>query len=88
MVVSMRPIPGSLLATAFAITAPLDSAHGAPIHFGDAALIGIDDVMTPDWGDAPDFEDGDVATFWGCGVTEKKLVEALGWYSSSDLPYV
>ena len=78
MVVSMRPIPASLLNAAFAVTAPLDSAHGAPIHFGDAALIGIDDVMTPDWGDAPDFEDGDVATFWCCGVTEKNLIKALG----------
>lgn len=78
MFVSLRPIPASLLGAAFAVTAPIDGAHGAPVHFGDPALIGIKDAQAPDFGDPPFFEEGDVATFWACGVTVKKLVQAIG----------
>jgi uncharacterized protein YcsI (UPF0317 family) len=69
MVVSMRPIPASLVDTAARITAPFRKAHGAPIHAGDPAALGIKDIMKVDFGDAPEIRDGEVPVFWACGVT-------------------
>jgi uncharacterized protein YcsI (UPF0317 family) len=71
MVVSMRPIPATLLARAVTASARFPGAHGAPIHIGDAAAIGIRDLEKPDWGDAQEFEPGDVPVFWACGVTSQ-----------------
>lgn len=68
-VVSMRPIPADLVDTAVRITAPMDYAHGAPVHIGDPSEIGIRDVMRPDYGDPPVINEGDVPVFWACGVT-------------------
>eukprot|EP00667_Euglena_gracilis_P012330 EG_transcript_12664 len=69
MVVSMRPVPPAAVALATQATAPLLRAHGAPVHAGDPPAIGVADVQKPDFGDAVDFEDGDVPVFWACGVT-------------------
>eukprot|EP00668_Euglena_longa_P048387 GGOE01065455.1.p1 GENE.GGOE01065455.1~~GGOE01065455.1.p1 ORF type:complete len:566 (+),score=115.60 GGOE01065455.1:36-1700(+) len=69
MVVSMRPIPSSMVDLATSATAPLIRAHGAPIHVGDPSAIGIRDVMRPDFGDAVAFSEGDTPVFWACGVT-------------------
>jgi uncharacterized protein YcsI (UPF0317 family) len=51
MVVSMRPIPASLVARAATASARFPGAHGAPIHIGDPQAIGVDDLNHPDWGD-------------------------------------
>jgi uncharacterized protein YcsI (UPF0317 family) len=69
MVVSMRPIPASLVARAVAASARFPRAHGAPIHIGDPAAVGISDLERPDWGDPQEFEPGDLPVFWACGVT-------------------
>src|SRR5262245_10210615 len=45
MVVSMRPIPSGLLSKAVTASARFPNAHGAPIHIGDPAAIGIKDIM-------------------------------------------
>jgi uncharacterized protein YcsI (UPF0317 family) len=71
MVVSMRPIPASLLSRAVTASARFPGAHGAPIHIGDPAAIGIRDLEQPDWGDRQKFEPGDVPVFWACGVTSQ-----------------
>src|SRR5216110_951644 len=76
MVVSMRPIPASLLARAVTASARFPGAHGAPIHIGDPDAIGIRDIARPDWGDAQDFEPGDVPVFWACGVTPQAVALA------------
>ena len=73
MVVSMRPIPASLLARAVTASARFPGAHGAPIHIGDPASIGIGDLEQPDWGDAQEFEPGDIPVFWACGVTPQAV---------------
>ena len=52
MVVSMRPIPTGLLSKAVTASARFPGAHGAPVHMGDPAALGIADVNTPDWGDS------------------------------------
>ena len=53
MVVSMRPIPAPLVPRAVTVTARYPMAHGAPVHIGDPAMIGIADVRKPDWGEPP-----------------------------------
>jgi uncharacterized protein YcsI (UPF0317 family) len=76
MVVSMRPIPTSLVARAVTASARFPGAHGAPIHIGDPAVIGIHDLEQPDWGDAQEFEPDDVPVFWACGVTSQAVALA------------
>jgi uncharacterized protein YcsI (UPF0317 family) len=76
MVVSMRPIPSSQLAKAVTASARFPGAHGAPIHIGDPAAIGIKDVTKPDWGDPQVFAPGDVPVFWACGVTPQAVALA------------
>lgn len=43
--------------------------HGAPVHFGDPAVIGIRDIDRPDFGDAVTIRPGEIPVFWPCGVT-------------------
>lgn len=69
MVVSMRGIPSTQVADACRISGYYPSVHGAPACVGDPSAIGIDDIMHPDYGDAPVLEPGDVPVFWACGVT-------------------
>jgi uncharacterized protein YcsI (UPF0317 family) len=51
LVVSMRPIKRSDLERAIRITERLPTAHGAPIHWGSAAPLGIADLSRPDYGE-------------------------------------
>src|SRR5207248_2279200 len=76
MVVSMRPIPSTQLAKAVTASARFPNAHGAPVHIGDPAALGIKDVTKPDWGDAQPFRPGDVPVFWACGVTPQAVALA------------
>ncbi len=69
MVVSMRPIPREKVVRAVQITSRFPAVHGAPVHIGDPAAIGIRDLATPDLGDPTPVEDGEVPVFWACGVT-------------------
>ena len=47
--------------------------HGAPIHFGDPSLIGIQDIAKPDFGDAVTIKEGEIPVFWACGVTPQAV---------------
>ena len=76
MVVSMRPIPSSQLSKAVTASARFPNAHGAPVHIGDPAALGIKDIGKPDWGDAQQFKPGDVPVFWACGVTPQAVALA------------
>ncbi|MEM0991009.1 MAG: putative hydro-lyase [Pseudomonadota bacterium] len=76
MVVSMRPIPQEQVDQVIQITEGFDHAHGAPVHVGDPAKIGIADVDAPDWGEAAEFAPGDVPIFWACGVTPQNVLRA------------
>ncbi len=73
MVVSMRAIPRDMLVTAVQTTSRFPSVHGAPVHIGDPASIGIQDVTKPDLGDPAEIGDGDVPVFWACGVTPQAV---------------
>ena len=74
MVVSMRPIPHELVPRAVLITGEMPRVHGAPIHIGDPAAIGISDLFHPDFGDMVTIKDGEVPVFWPCGVTPQNVV--------------
>ena len=75
MVVSMRPVAAGDVARAGAVTAAFPEQHGAPVHSGDPAAIGIADLGWPDYGDAVEVRDGEVPVFWACGVTSQAALE-------------
>jgi uncharacterized protein YcsI (UPF0317 family) len=72
----MRPVPADLVATAAEVTARYPAAHGAPLHAGDPAVLGIADLSRPDFGDPVPLRPGDVPVFWACGVTPQVAIEA------------
>jgi uncharacterized protein YcsI (UPF0317 family) len=76
MVVSMRAIPADRVSMVADISRRYPLAHGAPVHWGDPAEIGIADVARPDWGDPAPVGEGEVAMFWACGVTPQVAIEA------------
>lgn len=69
MVVSMRPIPAAQVDRVMEICAQFPLAHGAPVHVGAPAEIGIADLAKPDFGEPADIRPGDELVFWACGVT-------------------
>ncbi len=73
VVVSMRPIPAPLIPRAVIVTARYPMAHGAPVHIGTPARIGIADVQKPDWGEAVTILPGEEPVFWACGVTPQAV---------------
>ena len=74
LVVSMRPIAANRVADAARITARYPAVHGAPVHIGDPAELGIRDLASPDFGDPVAVADGFVPMFWACGVTPQAAV--------------
>lgn len=74
LVVSLRGIPADRVDDARTICTRFALAHGAPIHAGNPAELGITDIATPDWGDAPLIRPGDVPVFWACGVTGQQAL--------------
>ncbi len=76
VVVSMRPFAAQDAIRAIQISTRFPSVHGAPMHMGDPALIGIHDLQRPDFGDAVTINPVELPLFWGCGVTPQAVVEA------------
>lgn len=74
LVVSMRPMPADQVIRAAIITASMPRVHGAPIHIGDPAKIGIADISRPDFGEAVTIREGEIPVFWCCGVTPQSVV--------------
>ncbi len=73
-VVSMRAIPDDRIDEVIAICKNFPMAHGAPVHVGDPAAIGIADITTPDWGDPAPVPPGTTPMFWACGVTPQVAI--------------
>ncbi len=71
LVVTMRPIPESRVEDAVRISGEQPLAHGAPVHIGDPAALGIHDLSRPDWGEDGGLLPGEVPVFWACGVTSQ-----------------
>ncbi|MEO5743332.1 MAG: putative hydro-lyase [Terracoccus sp.] len=76
LVVSMRAMPADQVVDAVRVTSRYPAMHGAPVHVGDPARLGITDLDHPDFGDPPVIEPGDVPLFWACGVTPQAAVMA------------
>ncbi|MEO1104763.1 MAG: putative hydro-lyase [Pseudomonadota bacterium] len=74
MVVSMRPIPDARVTETIEICRAYPHAHGAPIHVGDPAAIGIRDLAKPDYGDPVIPRPGETPVFWACGVTPQNVL--------------
>ena len=74
MVVSMRPLKAADAIRAIQITSRFPNVHGAPVHIGNPALIGITDLVNPDYGDAVDVLPDEIPVFWACGVTPQAAI--------------
>jgi uncharacterized protein YcsI (UPF0317 family) len=74
LVVSMRPLRPSDAIRAIQITSRFPSVHGAPVHIGLPAAIGIADLAKPDYGDPVPVESGELPVFWACGVTPQAVI--------------
>ncbi len=76
MVVSMRPVPPERLDAAVRESSLLPAVHGGPVHYGDPAALGIEDLGRPDFGDPVTIAEGEIPVFWACGVTPQAAVMA------------
>ncbi len=96
LVVSCRPIPAAQVDLAYEVSGRYPAVHGAPVHAGDPAALGIANLSQPAWGDPPVVEEGDVPVFWACGVTpqavaiasqpEFMITHAPGYMFVTDVP--
>ncbi len=77
MVVSMRPLKSSDAIRAVQITSRYPAVHGAPVHLGLPAQIGIADLARPDFGETVEVHDDELPVFWACGVTPQAVVMAV-----------
>jgi uncharacterized protein YcsI (UPF0317 family) len=75
LVVTMRPFSPQDAIRAVQVTSRFPDVHGAPVHIGDPAKIGIADLSRPDYGDAVDVLPGEMPVFWACGVTPQAAIE-------------
>ncbi|MCC5977861.1 MAG: putative hydro-lyase [Salinarimonas sp.] len=74
LVVSMRAFSPADAIRAIVLSDRQPLAHGAPVHIGDPAQIGIKDFDNPEFGDPPVVEPGDIPVFWACGVTPQMAI--------------
>lgn len=88
LVVSMRPLTPTDAIRAVQITTDMPSVHGAPVHIAKPELIGIDNLMEPDFGFPPIIdEDTELPVFWACGVTPQiALMNAALPFAISHAP--
>ncbi|WP_295806502.1 putative hydro-lyase [uncultured Nitratireductor sp.] len=75
LVVSMRAIRADQVDLAVDLSRKFPLAHGAPIHAGNPAEIGIRNIDQPDWGEPAPLPNGCVPVFWACGVTPQVVIE-------------
>ena len=77
VVVSMCSIPRELVEKAVLVTAAYDPVYGVPIHVGDPAAIGIEDISKTEFGKPSDVNDL-VPVFWPSSVTTVLAARAAG----------
>lgn len=87
MVVSMRPMKAADAIRAIQVTSRFPNVHGAPVHLGDPALIGIRNLDAPDYGDAVEVMADEIPVFWACGVTpQAALLQARPEFCITHAP--
>lgn len=78
LVVSMRPFAARDVDTVTEVTRRFVRSHGAPLHAGDPAELGIEDIGTPDFGEVLLPLPNEVPMYWGCGLTALAALERSG----------
>lgn len=78
LVVSMRAVRREQLDLAISVTAARPDSHGAPVHAGDPAAIGVDLSSPIDGLGLNDIQPGEVPVFWACGVTMERAIASAG----------
>jgi uncharacterized protein YcsI (UPF0317 family) len=96
MVVSMKPIPALKISKHVEITSKYVHAHGGPVCIGSGSILGVDNLNTPDWGEAVEMCPDDIPVFHACGVTPQSVLmdskipfaitHAAGHMFVTDLP--
>lgn len=81
LVVSMRAIRQDQVELATQLTCAHPDAHGAPVHVGDPAAIGVDLRRPIDNIGLTDIAPGETPVFWACGVTMERAI------TSAHLPF-
>lgn len=76
LVVNLRPLPPEHVVRAIQVTSRFPRAHGAPVHIGDPAAIGITNVNEVDFGEPTTIKPGEVPVFWATGVTAQAVAIA------------
>jgi uncharacterized protein YcsI (UPF0317 family) len=85
--VSMRPLTPEQAVKATRICSRFPRAHGAPVHLGQSAAIGIRDISRPDFGDPVRIKEGEMPVYWACGVTPQAvLMEARPPFAITHKP--
>ncbi len=77
LVVSMRPFRPADAIRAVQVTSRFPGVHGAPVHLGLPAELGIADLARPDYGDPVEMRPDELPVFWACGVTPQAVVEEV-----------
>jgi uncharacterized protein YcsI (UPF0317 family) len=77
LVVSMRPLKPADAIRAVQITSRFPAVHGAPVHIGKPEMIGIKNIMQPDYGDPVEVKDDELPVFWACGVTPQSVIATV-----------
>ncbi len=75
LVVSMRPLSASEAILAKHVSTRYPKLHGAPVHSGDPAAIGVDLERPLDVIGDVDIGPDEVPVFWACGVTTQLVLE-------------
>lgn len=78
LVVTMRAIAREHLDLATRVTASHPDSHGAPVHSGEPAVIGVDLGLPIDGIGLTDVLAGEVPVFWACGVTMERAIASAG----------
>jgi uncharacterized protein YcsI (UPF0317 family) len=75
LMVTMRAFKPAEAIRAIQITSRFPNVHGAPVHIGDPAAIGVD--LTKRYQDVGDGEvaAGEIPVFWACGLTPQLAVK-------------
>jgi uncharacterized protein YcsI (UPF0317 family) len=78
LVASMRPLSPADAELAVEVSRRYPHLHGAPIHVGDPADIGVELDDPLDSIGAVDVAAGEVPVFWACGVTVQEALARAG----------
>jgi uncharacterized protein YcsI (UPF0317 family) len=76
LLVSMRPMLPAQAIRAVQVTSRFPMTHGAPVHVGDPAALGIADLARPEIGRAVTIREGETCVFWACIATIWETIRA------------